>query len=225
MKKTLFLICIFFFFTNVNAQLVVGGFSQIEMNSIMLRKDNLRDSDITGSQYFNENFLMGKVSGIKESIELRYNAFSDEIEFRNPNDTIYTLIKDEKLNPIEIFKKKYIYTKYKNEKNEIVNGYLLEIYSGKLNLYKNEKIILIPAKEPRSGYDSYTPPKLQKSSSDYFLKLKDSNEIFVFPRNRKELISYYPNKENEIKEFLKSNKLGFSKEEDLMEITKFLENL
>lgn len=223
--KKYFLICFYLFITNADAQLVMGAINQVEMNSIMLRKENLRDTDITGSQYFNENFLMGKVKGIPESIELRYNAFTDEVEFRNPNDTVYILIKDEKLNPIELFKKKIYYTTYQNERNQIVNGYLFEVYSNKYKVFRNEKIILIPAKEPRSGYDSYTPPKLQKTSNQYFLKISNEKGIFVFPKNKNELIKNFSNYKNEINDFFKSNKLGFSKEGDLIQIVKFLEKL
>lgn len=223
--KRYILVCFYLVITNSNAQLIMGGINQVEMNSVLLRKGNTRDTDVTGSQYFNENFLKGKIKGIPESVELRYNAYTDEVEFRDSNDTIYTLIKDEKLNPIEFFKKKIVYTEYQNEKNQIVNGYLFEVYTSKYKIFKNEKIILLPAKEPRSGYDIYTPPKLQKTNSLFFLKLSDDKDIFVFPKNKNELIKHFPDKKNEINEFFKSNKLGFSKEGDLIQIVNFLEKL
>ena len=58
----------------------------------------------------------------------------------------------------------------------------------------------------------------------YFIGLGNGN-IVEMPTKKKELLKMFPNKEKEIEEFLKSNKISFKDEKDLIVLVNYLDTL
>ncbi|MBN4085397.1 hypothetical protein JYT89_03545, partial [Flavobacteriaceae bacterium AH-315-B10] len=85
--------------------------------SLVNRIDNnatIDESNVNGSKYFNDAFLLGKVSinnkSSKDLYALRYNAYSDLIEVQKENE-VETLIKAINVS-CTIGGKLYVYQKY-----------------------------------------------------------------------------------------------------------------
>src|SRR5690606_20438357 len=175
---------------------------------------------ISGSPYISEAYLPVKLSILEnENILVRYNAADDEMEFNKSGEVYYVPKSDDMKIKFLSSGKEYHYTPY-NDKGELINGYLVLLAeSEKISLYKKEQIKLIPAKETTNGYDSPKPAEYKKVNDTFFLELNGS--IDNFPKNKKELLRKFSKNETEISEYLKKNKTSFSREVDLVELTKF----
>src|SRR5690606_17180681 len=103
-------------------------------------------------------------------------------------------------------------------------GYLILLSENeKVSLYKKEQIRFVPAKEATNSYDMGRPAEYKKADDAFFIELNGTIENF--PKNRKELIRKFAHKEKEVSDFVKKNKISFSREADLIELTKFLNTL
>jgi hypothetical protein len=179
----------------------------------------------TGSPYLTSSFTLGTISNVEEALLVKYNAYTDEIELDNGNNKTFILPKDEEFNTITL-KTGGVYRlfNYKNDGKD-VKGYLLEkLNVNEVSLLKKEQIILIPERQPVNGYGSYVPAKFEKGSDEYYLQLKDKS-VVAFPKSKKKLIEIFPAKKSEIETFLKSNKVSFKGEQDMMTITNFIATL
>jgi len=178
---------------------------------------------VSGTMYYNDSFSQARIDNSPEVVFLRYNAFRDEMEYKQGTDTYY-LIKDDNIR-VDFFnnKKLYQYLKYSDVDKTEKRGFLLEIVGGEKSLYKSEKISLIPERLTTTGYETPKPAEYRKTKENYYIK---NGELTVaFPKNKKELLKMFPDKNTEISNFLKKNKPSFSKETDLIELTKFLNNI
>lgn len=174
-------------------------------------------SDISGSPYYKKEFTPAKVADNYETLVARYNSYSDEIEFQ----------KDEKLHVLpkqDVFSK-IIFTNTK-EKLALVNtgddlsGYFFELSSGKYPLYKKVKTRFIDMVKSSNGYAEDKPAKFQTLEPKYYIKTEKG--FIKDPKNVKEIVDQIPEKKESIETFVKSNKIKFNKEEDLIKLVNFL---
>ena len=100
-------------------------------------KNSYSNKEIKGSEYFNEKFKPADVKffnkDLNQNIFLRYNAYSDELEFtNNPKTQTSDKILMKNINiSCQIEGEKYIYTDYIIENDSRKKGYLIELFSGK----------------------------------------------------------------------------------------------
>lgn len=187
------------------------------------KKANAREN-VNGSPYFVDTYLPVKISNYEnETILVRYNAADDEMEFKK-DDQLYYVPKSEDLIVKFINSgKEYHYASY-TDKGNATSGYLVLLSENeKISLFKREQIKFVPAKEAANSYDTGRPAEYKKSNDSFFIKINGTIENF--PKNKKELIKKFSHKEKEVAEFLKANKISFSKEADLITLTKFLNTL
>ncbi len=179
--------------------------------------------DIVGSPYYEPTMNLASISNFEEgNISLRYNAFQDEMEFRNKGE-IYYIPKSENLTVKFLYPaKEYRYESY-TDKNKGYKGYLVVLSDTKVGLYKREQIKFSQAREPQNSYDEYRPAEYTKATDTYLIKV--GSMIDNFPKNRKELIGLFPDKKAEITAFLKKTKISFSKEIDLINLVHFLSTI
>ena len=187
------------------------------------RKANAKEN-VNGSPYFVETYLPVKLSTFEdENILVRYNAADDEMEF-NKGGQLYYIPKSDDLK-IKFLNsgKEYHHTPY-TDKGNATSGYLILLSENeKVSLYKKEQIRFVPAKEATNSYDMGRPAEYKKADDAFFIELNGTIENF--PKNRKELIRKFAHKEKEVSDFVKKNKISFSREADLIELTKFLNTL
>ena len=182
------------------------------------------DKSINGSPYISEEFSKAHISVIDSIIDMRYNVYKDEMEFKKNSKTYYVPISDSLLIKFISTNEHYIYSSYKL--NELTQkGYLLSLTKNKKNnLYLKKNIILVPFKEAINSYDQPKPAHYRKDSDAYLIGLVDGN-IVEMPSKKKELLKMFPNKEKEIETFLKSNKTSFKEEKDLILLVNYLDTL
>jgi len=178
---------------------------------------------VIGTMYYDESFGQARIDNDAETLYLRYNAFKDEMEFKQGND-IYYLIKDDNTR-VNFFnnKKLYQYLKHIDTDKKEKRSFLLELVGGEKSLYKSEKIDFIPERPTTTGYETPKPAEYKKSKGIYYIKTGEM--VIPFPKNKKELLKLFSHKNEEISDFLKKNKPSFSKETDLIKLTEFLNTI
>lgn len=183
------------------------------------------DSKVEGSQYIVDKFLPATIEGVEGTHLMRYNAAKDDIEYQKEENKIFVLDKSLKKYDVTFMGNNYKYSvhEYTNYKGESTKGFLIELYTSTFSLYKREKINFISDKYPKNGYEDLIPAHFERADDEFYIK--KGNEIIPFPKNKKYLIAFYPEKKPEIEVFFKNNKLSFKKEKDLISITSYLSSL
>ncbi|WP_396177844.1 hypothetical protein [Flavobacterium sp.] len=193
------------------------------LRSVTAGKD--KDNAI-GSPYVNDLFLTTQISGTENVFQTRYNAYTDEVEVRH-DDAVFVIPKEDQFSSIyyKLADSKLKLMRYNVEKEEYKYGYLFELYVKEtFGIYKRERVTFQDERQPVNGYSLPTPPKYTKNSPEYYLKM-DETKVIPFPKNKKALISLFSNNEEKINTFLKSEKISFKDEADLIKLTQFLATL
>ncbi len=188
-------------------------------------RPSTKENIVDGTPYINgNNFEKVVIKGYSKNVQnLRYNAYEDEMEFKDGNDTYYTNKEEGLKIDFPALKKTYQCVNYSfDNKNRF--GYLVVLVDNpKYSLFKQEKIELLKGEKSPSAYS--------KDANDYYVKQKDlyiikkENSYFKMPKNQKEFINDFSLNKTEFDKFIKENKLSFSKEEDLKKIINYLNNL
>lgn len=178
---------------------------------------------IDGNPYTNsKNFEKVTIDGYSKNVQdLRYNAYADEMEYLDKKD-IYYADKTEGLTIVfPSLKKNYIVKKYNYMGNDKF-GYLvlLSKKDAKYGLFKREKVELMPGEKSVNAF--------AKDANDYYAKEKDvylvskDNTYYKLPKNVDELSEELSLDAKSVKEFAKSNKINFNREEDLVKLFDFI---
>jgi hypothetical protein len=178
-------------------------------------------TDIVGSPFLNNEFIDGKVTltnGNKyENIPLKYSAFKDELYFKNPKDgsllSFVVPVKD-----FELLGLTYICGLPAIDDFTDKSFYAL-IADGKMKLLiKNYKIIL-----ENKPFDSATIEKKFEDIKMYYV-LKDGKMIRFKP-SKKDLLMIFADKNSEIDNYLKKEKIDFKNNADLAKVFEYYDTL
>jgi len=188
------------------------------------------------TRYLYPQFTDGQVimkAGAVSPASLNYNLLLGEIEFIQDKDTLI-LSKKKDVSLITVAQDTFIYR----------NGYLKLIHSGTVKVCLKDKIKLkdivkkgaMGAPNRTSSIDSYSSIPLDgrlydltnaddmefQRTLEYYI-LNSSGDLIDF--RKKNVIELYPQKEAEIQKYLKSNKVNFDKQADLLRFADFLSTL
>lgn len=177
----------------------------------------------SGSQYYNDKFAPAQVNDGDLQL-VRHNAYTDEMEVK-VMDEVKVI---QPLNGQTIKVKgggTYEYVQYLDEKKTELQNYLLVVSDNpNLKIYKKETIILQPEQHPVGAYDKYKAPMYKKVDPTYFIKIKDGSVVY-FEADKSGVMSLFPDKKNEIKDFMKENKISPSDESDLPKLGAYLNTI
>ncbi|MEM0576016.1 hypothetical protein [Flavobacterium polysaccharolyticum] len=229
------LICLFIIISNFSFAQTLGGTDQniapiyYNLSVIQANKDYRATffKDIEGTPYIYKEFVPSEIEGVKSKMNLRYNAFDDVIEVeKNPNE-IYTVSKDPAYGVIYMNydRKKLRLITIVDKKSEEALAYAFElINNNKLALLRRDKIDFKEGKVAKTSFELNSKPQFTSIKSTYLLEQKDK-KIIEFPSSKSKLLALYPSHTNEIKSYLKDNKIDLSDESDMIKTTHFLSTL
>jgi hypothetical protein len=181
---------------------------------------------------FNDGLIYMK-TGVTNSSKFNYNLLLGEIEFIQDKDTlIFSRKKD--INILTVAQDTFIYR----------NGYLKLIHSGSVKVCLKDKIKLIDIVKKgamgtpnrTSSVDSYSSLPLDGKIYDIInaddMEFRRTVEFYILTPagdlidfRKKNVLELYPQKEAEIQKYLKTNKVNFEKQEDLLKFADFLSTL
>ncbi|SHI89714.1 hypothetical protein SAMN04488096_105295 [Mesonia phycicola] len=197
-------------------------------SSSILDKPNLQ-----GSPYWNEDFQSGKIIN-KESnkeirnIRLRYRILDDVIQLKDNNSDDFMILDRSQNLIIYINRQKFVFLEnYPININGTNNGYSIELFnSKKASLLKRISQNYVEGREADNSYSASVPPKLEKKIN-YFVKTKE-DKISAIEPHKKKAADAFPDHQDEIKSFIKKNKLKFrgsDEEADLITLVEYYSTL
>lgn len=215
MKKVIYILSLGLFSLTINAQVQIntgGGLLSFS------KSPDFNDAAVAGSKYLLENYQNAHVNKGDQNFLIRYNAYSDVMEYKNGTD-ILELIKEK--NTHFSFQDGTVYELFLYD----LGGKSLERYhkvlveNNNVKISKFESIKLIPAKKATNSYESDTQAAYKANSDVYFITY--NNQTVEFDGKQKSLEKIIPGKSDAIKAFYKQNKIK-ENDADMIKLGNFL---
>ncbi len=216
MKKKLLLLCTFCS-SILLAQLPTSIIEPID--------ENTSYENYIGSIWKNRKFKNSKTSNPElgdHTAELRYNVFTDDIEYLELNTKALFRIKPDINNRIQIEHEEYYYCFFKTQRGQNRKGYYVLV---ELNdAYRVYKRYTLSITNYEAGNNSFTGFALSTSKNEGTIKLivtyyiEEDGKVMEIPVNKKELLALIDDDTAHLKEFIKKEKLKTKKEDDLLRV-------
>ncbi len=168
-----------------------------------------------------DKFYKVEVKDYSKDVQtLRYNAFEDEMEFKN-GDQLYYANKENNLSiHFTDLNKTYRCLQYRYNGNTKFGYLVILVENSKNSLYKKESIELLKGEKSPNAYS--------KDANDYYAKEKDlfligkDTQLLKFPKNAGDFAETFSLDKNIVADYIKKNKINFNKEKDLIKLVDFL---
>ena len=186
---------------------------------------SLTENDIEGSPFLNDEFINGTMYTTSKyqynEIPLRYNIFNDNLEFQTPDEKVLAMSTPEIVEKVEMGDYIMAYVPYSNAK-KIRRGFVIILEEGKASLYAKPQIFYKKPEEP-GAYKEAEPAKFIRKSDIHYIRVGKTEAKLV--STKKEMITAFPDHNEEIESFIKKNKIKPSKVEKLSELVKYYNSL
>ena len=175
---------------------------------------NLKLSDIQGTPFLEEEFNAGKITTpdgtVYENIPLRYNAYTDDLEFKKGTDTYNidpkTLIKRAEFGGVIFACKSY------DADGKVQNGLFELLTEGKAVLLVRYTIKFLEKDEVKA-FAEQKPARFEEAQKQYFISFDGAPAKPV--GNKKSLLEMFGDKKDEMDKYMSKNKLS-AKGDDAM---------
>ncbi|MFT4831449.1 MAG: hypothetical protein ACI815_001097 [Psychroserpens sp.] len=184
-----------------------------------------KDVPAEGSQLIFEDFKNGEIyinEELKLKNKLRYNAYRNEIQILQPDETFNVLLKRSYMSA-KIDDRTYALLTYLDNQNLKKTGYFNPLNEGELVLLFKPEIILKQGKEPETGYDRYRAPKYIENNS-YYIKKGEENAKKTKLTKRSIFKNLKKHKED-ANIFIKENKLNLRNVDDVVLLLNYYNTL
>jgi hypothetical protein len=201
-------------------------YTQSRMSGGQIITSKEKSQTATGTMYTSENYMPARISNSTNTVLLRYNAYQDYFEMSNPQEGKTVILPKDAGVTVKFVNsnQSYAVVDYKTEKGEAVNGYLTVISdSPNVKMYRRERVFLQPESFPGNSYQSYKPAAYKRGSDEFYIKVKDSEAVFI--SSKKDLAKLFPEKSKEILDFIKKNKIDLEQEESLAKLGSYLDTI
>ena len=176
-------------------------------------------SKIEGTPYLDESYVSAKVffdNSKPAVVPMRYNVYQDFMEYTQ-NGQRLALDKNH-VKSVRLGNQTFVVDKFEFRGKE-TKGYLSVLDSGKAILYAKKVVIFMDAKPGRALDGSDLPAQYSKSADVFYYKIADGELKQV--GNIKEMIASFPDKQEELKQFVKQEKISPRKEQELIKLVQF----
>ncbi len=170
--------------------------------------------DYDGSVYmksrYKESSVIDEKSGTYDA-KLKYNIFTDALEY-SQGSSLYAIAKRPTVHA-RIDGDYFYYCNFKGQRGQNREGYYILVeLNDKYRIYKK---LTLKIKEPsKNSLTQADDPGELRMLTTYYLEEEDM--IMELPMNKRDLLATFNDKEGELKEYLKKEKIRLKKEEDLI---------
>lgn len=233
MKKTVQIAFLLFFYALVfaqgNDQYRIGTSGMSTQNNDIRDyannwKNNINRSvsiddlkkDVKGSPYYDDKFYSVKINGgVDVPQKLRYNAFSDQMEYMQDQKT-YEINKFENL-IVEFpsIKKTYVVLDYPFEGKKHLGYLAVDFYGKNYGLYTKERIELKGGTGADNGIVDNTGYRFAKKKDIFYIRIGDKIELL--PGSTKEFNQKFTN-DRSIANYLNNNKIDLKNKENVIKM-------
>lgn len=208
MRKILLLICL---------ALSSTIFAQLPRDLLRPISKDYTFDEYNGSIYMKSNYKESSVIHEKSGTfdaKLKYNIHSDALEY-SIGEQLFEVSKSPVIHA-RIDGDYFYYCDFETQRGVDRSGYyvLVEL----TDTYRIYKRFSVKIKEPRTTVVVGTPiePGSIRMKTKYYLE--ESGVIMEIPMNKKGMLAAFNDKESELKEYLKKEKIRLRKEEDLIRL-------
>jgi hypothetical protein len=208
------------------AQNIIHLNTEVYYGDFEIMSSKLDYQDISGSPYLNDELVLGQVifkKGDSAEYYLRYDIYADEIEYLK-NKSLYAVINMPALDHINLNEQTIVYqTYYENGKQS--SGFLLQLVTDKYSLYQKLRVKFKDAQPGQSmPYREATPTRFKSTPIKWYFSNDDSPITQFDPYNaglKQVSTKYFA----ELKAYIKANKLKIKKEDDLVTLFEYYNDL
>jgi hypothetical protein len=182
-------------------------------------------SDINGSPWENAEFVKGEIytSGNQHysGMPLRYNIYSNQIEFRKPEGGIFEIDPPEIIDSVFIGESNFIFYPYlsgsKTQKS------FFKVLTKKSPMLLLKMNVILKEAEPTGAYKEAVPASYVRMQDDFYLAEYPANANKF--SGKKELLELLGSHKEEMELFIKQNKPKFSRQDDMCKLMEFYYSL
>lgn len=179
---------------------------------------------IEGSPYLDENYVQGEIyfgnAGLTKA-PVRYNAYQDLLEYQQ-NGKALVLDPSTKIKKVQMGDITFIVEKFAMD-GKTKYGFLNLLDTGKVSLLSKKAVKYQAAMKGKALDGGDLPAKFSRSADTYFLKVGEGELKEV--GSLKELIANLPDKQDEIKQYAKQEKISPKKEAELRQLIRYYNSL
>ncbi len=194
-----------------------ASFAQIPSSLLVPTSKISSYDDYEGSIYMKFRYKESSVIDEKSSAfdaKLKYNIYTDALEFVSKSGDLFELVKNPTIHA-RIDGDYFYYCDFKSQRGIDRRGYyvLVEL-TDRYRIYKRFTLEIKDPKEQAAVSSGVAEPGSIRMNTSYFIE--EAGVIMELPLNKKEMLAAFSDKENELKEYLKKEKIRLKKEEDLI---------
>lgn len=229
MKRAVFGIFVLIVLTNcLSAQTMMNGlmdnFRFKRITEGTYSKYNLKLSDIQGSPYLDEKFTPGKITtndgAVYTDIPLRYNGFTDDLEFQKGTDS-YNIDPKTNVKRAEFGGQVFSCLTY-NEGGKIKKGFFEILTEGNATLAVRYTVKFLERGETKA-YAEPTPARFEEAKKEYYLAIEDEPARFI--SNKKSLLEMFGDKKDVMETYISKNKIPVRGDDALTKIVVYYNSL
>lgn len=179
---------------------------------------------IEGTPYLDEKYVDGEIyfgESARTKVPVRYNIYQDLIEYQQ-NGKALVVDPSTKIKKVQMGDITFIVEKL-NVGGKTKYGFLNLLDSGKVTLYSKKMMRYQEPLKGRALDGGDVPAKFSRMQDEYFYKIGTGELKEV--GNLKELIAGLPDKQDEIKQYVKQEKISPKKEEELRKLIQYYNSL
>ena len=194
-------------------------YGAVWMFTIAIASAQTSTATVNGSPYLDEKYVEGTIYYANKTLAapIRYNAYQDLIEYKNGAQAL-VLDPSTTINKVCFGNSTFVPLQAEgNSKGKL--GYFMLLDSGKAALYARKKIIYQAAKKGGALDGSDLPAQFKPSPDAFYIKLGDDELQQV--GNMKSMIASFPDKQEELIQFAKKEKISPRKEKDIAAFIKY----
>ncbi len=185
----------------------------------------LTESDISGSPYLNTEFVEGDIFTTSKvqfkKVPLRYNIYYDRLEFRTPEDEISGLAAPEIVVKVVFEDYTLAYIPF-NSLNKMKRGFFQVLIEGNASLFAKQ-IIQFDQPQETTGYKQAKPAQFSRKSDEYYIRIGMEAAEKIGKKN--EVVTLFPDHQDELNDFIKKNKIKTGKAESLKKLVAYYNSL
>lgn len=170
--------------------------------------------DYDGSIYMHSRYKESSVIHEKSSTfdaKLKYNIYTDALEYTQ-NSKLFEVLKSPTIHA-RIDDDYFYYCDFKSQRGLDRKGYYILVeLNDKYRIYKK---LTLKIKDPEKGtITKTTDPGQIRVKTTYYLE--EDGIVLELPKNKKDMLATFSDKEEELQKYIKQSKIRLRKEEDLI---------
>jgi hypothetical protein len=191
----------------------------VSMRDKVLSNNLILDENIDGTPYLNNNFNLGEIvtkDGVFKGVKMKYNIYDDAFLVDFQGKLMY-------LEPTSYVKKitidgaSFVVRAIPNSKNKY--DFVIEKFTEQINLFSKKTTIFKKAEGATAIIATPKPATYLAKPDKYYLQLGSGPLVLV--EKIKDFYQLFPNQADALKALIKTEKLEFKSENDLIKIIQF----